>query len=328
MKILISIMSTCGLMLVLALALAQDEETLIVETAVDVELAATLTMPDTSPPHPLAVLIAGSGKQNRNADNMVPGYAPHAQWAELLAKQGVASLRYDERGVGASGGDWEAMTFADHVGDITALIEAVSAREAIDADRLVLVGHSEGSLLATAVASDMPALGGLVLLAGPALKIDEILNFQALNNTPRGDLSDEDHAAAVAQARASVMARIRAVPNYRSLLNVDPARLLEDVRMPLLIAHGSEDTQVPPGHAAELARIALESGNDDVTVRVLPNTGHLLIDPNQSTQEQKPLSPVLQHLVLSWLESRLQRNADPSCVGLMLDDRCFGLSQG
>lgn len=327
MKILISVVAACALIVALTLALAQDEETLVVETAVDVELAATLTTPDTSPPHPLAVLIAGSGKQNRNADNMVSGYAPHAQWAELLAKQGVATLRYDERGVGASGGDWEAMTFADHVGDISVLIKAVSAREAIDADRLVLIGHSEGSLLASAVASDMPALGGLVLLAGPALPLDEILDFQALNNTPRGDLSEEAHTAAVAQARARVMERLSAVPNYRSLLDVDPARLLEDVRMPLLIAHGSEDTQVPPGHAAELARVALESGNDDVTVSVLPGAGHLLMDPDQSTQDRKPLSPVLQHLVMTWLEARLQRNADPSCVGLMLNDRCFGLSR-
>lgn len=143
----------------------------------DITLAGTLTLPLTDGPYPAAVLITGSGPQNR--DEELFGFRPFRIIAEYLSAQGVAVLRYDDRGVGGSSGNTSQSTSADFATDVQAALRLLSARDDIDGSRIGLIGHSEGALIAPMVAAaDGSQVAFLVLLAGMAVSGEQILLAQ------------------------------------------------------------------------------------------------------------------------------------------------------
>lgn len=108
-----------------------------------ITLAGTLTLPQGTGPFPAVVLITGSGEQDR--DETIQGHKPFAVWADALTRRGVAVLRYDDRGVGGSGGGSMEETTADFATDARAAMEFLRGRPEIDPARIGLMGHSEGS---------------------------------------------------------------------------------------------------------------------------------------------------------------------------------------
>lgn len=142
----------------------------------DVHLRGTLQLPVAGGRAPIAVLVPGSGANDR--DETVCGHKPFAVIAEFGAARGYAILRYDDRGVGESGGNAAAADFGSSVADICAAAAALSNHPAVDADRLILIGHSEGGLKAAAAAAVMP-VAAIVMLAGPAEPIEALLHRQA-----------------------------------------------------------------------------------------------------------------------------------------------------
>lgn len=136
----------------------------------NIELAGTLTLPAGPGPHPALVTITGSGPQDRdNAHPSIPGYRPFAWLAEHLQDHGVAVLRFDERGVGASGGAFEGATSHDFASDVEAALAYLRARPEIAADRVGLVGHSEGSMIAGMIAARDPEVAFVISLAGASV---------------------------------------------------------------------------------------------------------------------------------------------------------------
>lgn len=134
----------------------------------DLTLVGTLTLPAGEGAFPALVTIAGSGPQNRDSEILgVPGYRPFAQLAPLLAEQGVAVLRFDERGVGASEGDNAVATSADLAGDVEAAAAFLRGRGDIDPDRIGLLGHSEGGMIAAMIAARDPGIAFVIALAPP-----------------------------------------------------------------------------------------------------------------------------------------------------------------
>lgn len=134
----------------------------------DLRLAGTLTLPEGAGPHPALVTIAGSGPQER--DSALPGiegYRPFADLAEHLAELGVAVLRYDERGVGASDGDNATATSGDLAEDVEAAIRHLQSRDDIDPLWIGLLGHSEGGMIAPMVAARHPGVAFVIALAPP-----------------------------------------------------------------------------------------------------------------------------------------------------------------
>ena len=128
----------------------------------------------------VVVSITGSGPQDRDEYiGIVPkGYRPFRQIADTLGKLGIAMLRMDDRGFGASGGNFAAATTRDFANDIRAGIAYIRARPDVDPKRIFLAGHSEGGMIAPMVAVDEPTLAGIVVMAGPARNGREILQFQ------------------------------------------------------------------------------------------------------------------------------------------------------
>lgn len=142
-----------------------------------VTLAGTLTVPDGPGPHPAVVLVSGSGPQDR--DESLLGHKPFLVLADHLSRRGIAVLRYDERGVGKSTGNFGAATSEDFAADAQAALTWLRARPEVASDKAGIVGHSEGGLIAPMIARD-PSAGAafIVMLAGPGVPGDSILLAQ------------------------------------------------------------------------------------------------------------------------------------------------------
>ena len=144
-------------------------------------LAGTLALPRSrSGPLPAALLLVGSGPVDRNENfGLLRVDATH-QIAGALAAAGIASLRYDKRGVGRSqGGDWRAAGFFDAVDDAAAALALLAGLPEVDGSRLGVIGHSEGAFTATALVGRGAPLAAAVLLAGAAVPGSEVGRLQA-----------------------------------------------------------------------------------------------------------------------------------------------------
>ena len=144
----------------------------------DVALAGEVTFPEGDGPHPAVVLISGSGDQDR--DSAVAGFRLFAVLANKLAEAGVASLRFDDRGVGGSGGDGLQATLQDRAGDVEAAVDLLRARDDIATGRIGLVGHSEGGIVAPVVANRSDGVAFVALLAAPVLPLADVILEQQL----------------------------------------------------------------------------------------------------------------------------------------------------
>ncbi len=155
----------------------RTEEVTFKNEAAGITLAGTLTMPQTGKDFPAVVLITGSGAQNRNEE--VLGHKPFLVLADYLTRQGIAVLRYDDRGTAGSGGVFKGATSADFAQDAKAALDYLRSRKETDRKKVGLAGHSEGGIIAPMLAASNPKeVAFTVLLAPPAISGDSILLLQ------------------------------------------------------------------------------------------------------------------------------------------------------
>ncbi|UCC24112.1 MAG: alpha/beta fold hydrolase [Gemmatimonadales bacterium] len=140
-------------------------------------LAGTLTLPEGEGPFPGAVLVSGSGPQDR--DETLLGHKPFAVLADHLTRAGIAVLRYDDRGVGGSGGDFGSATSVEFASDAESAVAWMEAHPEVAPEKVGIVGHSEGGLIAPMVATERGMLAYVVLLAGPGMTGEEIILDQS-----------------------------------------------------------------------------------------------------------------------------------------------------
>ncbi len=143
-----------------------------------ISLIGTLTLPaEKGGPFPAVVLVSGSGPQDR--DESLMGHKPFLVIADYLTRQGIVVLRYDDRGTGESEGVFGTATTRDFAEDAAAAVHYLKSHAEVDANRIGIVGHSEGGLIAPIVASELvPDLAHIVLLAGPGVDGGVILDTQ------------------------------------------------------------------------------------------------------------------------------------------------------
>jgi pimeloyl-ACP methyl ester carboxylesterase len=269
-------------------------------------LAGTLVMPRAGGPFPAVVLVTGSGPQGRDA--LVGGHRLFLVLADHLVRQGIAVLRYDERGVGQSTGRFDLATTADFADDAMAGATYLRGRPEVDPGRIGIVGGSEGGMVAPMVASRSPELGFIVLLAGPGIRLDELIVTQIGLFALEGGASEaqvealramyraihrvlntgEDRAAIYAAIGAyydgltdaekgllgwsrrtlNAVIESRLTPWWRYFLAFDPAVYLGQVRCPVLVLNGDRDLNVPA--AENLAAI-------DRALRAAGNTDYRVV---------------------------------------------------
>ncbi|MCP4505294.1 MAG: alpha/beta fold hydrolase, partial [Fuerstiella sp.] len=142
----------------------------------DVRLAGTLTVPKTTAPCPAAILISGSGPQDR--DESLLDHKPFLIIADHLSRHGIAVLRFDDRGTGASTGAFRTATSEDFSRDAEAAFEYLSSDPRVNERATGLIGHSEGGIIAPMVAGRRTDVAFAILLAGPGVNGREILLSQ------------------------------------------------------------------------------------------------------------------------------------------------------
>ena len=133
----------------------------------------TLMLPDSGGPFPAAVLITGSGVHDRNEE--IFGHKPFLVIADYLTRRGIAVLRVDDRGIAGSTGNKMTITSADHAKDVIAEIEFLKGRTDINPDKIGVIGHSEGGMIAPMVAVQSKDVSFVVLLAGTGMTGEEII---------------------------------------------------------------------------------------------------------------------------------------------------------
>jgi uncharacterized protein len=277
-------------------------------TDAGVKLAGTLTLPHGAGRFPAAILITGSGPEDR--DETIFGHKPFWVIADYLSRRGIAVLRVDDRGVGGSTGDALKATMDDQAGDVLAGVEYLKRRADIDARHIGVIGHSEGGIVGPMAASRSAAISFVVMLAGTGVPGIQVLRLQEdmilraagadaaaiARNRAAADMmveviqSEPDNRAALAEIRshlqamknlmpdAAIEAQIAMlrVPETQSMLAYDPAEALRKLKAPVLALIGSKDVQVPPQQNLPAISDALkDGGNKDFTVRELPGLNHL-----------------------------------------------------
>lgn len=267
-----------------------------------VTLAGTLTVPRARGMRPAALLISGSGPQDR--DETLFGHRPFKLIADHLTRRGFVVLRVDDRGTAASTGRFAGATSDDFALDAAAAFEWLRQRGEVDSARVGLIGHSEGGLIAPMVAASDRRVAFVVLLAGPgvrgdslmlrqgddlrrALGVDSVASAQArrLNAAILGVLRTESDttrirprvraevhaladglldAAALAQLDAQVEQQLRAMvsPWYRWFLSHDPRFSLRLTRCPVLALNGERDLQVAADENLPAIAAALHEGGN------------------------------------------------------------------
>jgi hypothetical protein len=145
----------------------------------DITLAGTLTLPDTAGPHPAVVLITGSGPQDRD-ESLAPvaPIKPFRLIADALTREDIAVLRYDDRGVGESTGDFGTATTADFASDAAAAIDYLLTRDEINPEQIGILGHSEGGTVSAMLGATNSEIDYIISMAGTAVDGRDILRVQ------------------------------------------------------------------------------------------------------------------------------------------------------
>lgn len=282
-------------------------------------LAGTLTLPvGVRGPVPAVVLLHGSSPSDRNNSRLpLPGL--FWQLADTLARRGIAVLRYDQRGVGASSGSSDSATIQVRADDARATLAYLATRPGVDSARLGLIGLSEGAMAAPLAvgrrdsARAAVSIHAVVLVSSPARTGRELSAYQTRVSVERfARLSGRarDSALAVGLAEDESLLK-RGRGHDAALVAYDPLPAARRLCIPVLIVHGATDLQVPAEDALRLGAALRETGNRDVTVHVIPNVNHVLLADRSGDWRHYIALPSLvapapaRGLIADWLVARL-----------------------
>jgi pimeloyl-ACP methyl ester carboxylesterase len=225
-------------------------------------LSGTLLKPQSVERPPVVLIIAGSGPTDRNGNQYGTGPGELRQLAEHLATKGIASLRYDKRGIGRSSGAnlrEEELSLDSFVEDAGVWLRLLQQRT--DLGPAFVAGHSEGGLFAIALAKRLP-FSGLVLLATPGRRLGDVLREQLSTRLPPPLRAEAMRILTALERGETVMSINEALqplfrpgvqPLMRSMLAIDPAADLASLRLPVMIVSGGHDIQVSAEDARRLA---------------------------------------------------------------------------
>lgn len=312
-----------------------------------VHLAGTLTVPEGKGPFPAAIMITGSGQQDR--DETILGHKPFAVIADYLTRRGIAVLRVDDRGMGKSTGEVSKATSADFATDANAAFAFLRTRSEIQPDAIGFIGHSEGGMIGPIAMTTNKKVAFLVMMAGPGTEPVQLLLsqrramqlgmgqseaqidraepvtaafFKALAS---GATYEEGLEAARALLTPEALAAMGMPPGaspqlvlsqygsrwFRYFFQYDPAANLRSIRVPVLAMNGSLDRQVLPSENLAAIKAALKHDRD-VTIVELPGLNHLFQTAKtgavgEYADIEETIAPVALERMASWINARFGR---------------------
>ncbi len=320
------------------------EEVKFKNTKDNIELAGTLTLPEKTGKYPAVILITGSGPQNRDEELM--GHKPFLVLADYLTKNGIAVLRYDDRGTAGSTGDFKTATTYDFAKDVESAVVYLQSRKEIDKHKIGLIGHSEGGIVAPIVASANKDVDFIVLMAGPSLRGDKLLLLQKrvietqmgesqqyieagqqmfagayniiLNENIDKELLpdtlskyiDSQNSAALPAEEKAVMISQLSSPWMINFIRLDPVDYLSKVKCPVLAINGSKDIQVPPKENLAVMEDVFK-GKKNKKVKKLSGLNHLFQECETGAiieygTIEQTISPMALNEILYWIKAQIK----------------------
>lgn len=317
----------------------EQEEITIDHPTAGHTLAGTLCLPKENPTGACVILISGSGPQNRDEELM--GHKPFLVLADYLTRQGIAVLRYDDRGVGKSTGDFSIATTEDFASDVEAAISYLNGKKGITS--IGLIGHSEGGVIAPMVASRNPSqVKFIVMLAGTGLPGKDILLLQnqliskangvadaeikkanSLNEKLYALVMNSEDSIKIRREASKLVSEYSATrvtnedldvllaqinsPWFRYFLKLDPRIYLEKTTCHVLALNGSFDLQVPAKENLAQIKLALKKANNyHFKVLELKGLNHLFQkaktgNPSEYASIDETFNPKVLQIIGKWI---------------------------
>jgi len=308
----------------------------------NITLAGTLTLPKDIKNPPIAVIISGSGPQNRDGDMF--GHSLYYVLADYLSSNGIGVLRYDERGVGASTGTFETAGIAQFTSDATAAIAYLKKYKKTKYSQVGLIGHSIGGIIAPQIAALSPDVAFTVMLAGPGIPGNELMLSQKeamerLMNIPEAQIKqgqdllgyaydviiqNDGTNAAIKDAvnlalkeKLGPMVPIQQVeaitdqittPEIVSLLKATPASYLSAIKSPVIALNGKKDFQVPYVQNIAAIKEAFAAGNNENARTVaFDDLNHLFQESttgalSEYSEIEQTMAPKVLAFIAKWIK--------------------------
>lgn len=302
-----------------------------------VTLAGTITKPKELGKYPAVILVSGSGPQDRNETLM--GHEPFKVLADYLTKNNIVVLRYDDRGVGKSQGDFAKSTTGDFGKDALAALSFLRKQAQVDPMKVGIIGHSEGGLIATILAGQQASgLNFIVTLAGPTIRMDSLMILQnaAIMKSQGKDISAIERA--IIKKNYEIMAsdlpsdkafdairnNMRSVsgsqnmesadqlaalvtPWFRHFIKIDPVPFIKKIKIPTFAAFGGKDVQVPAGENIESLTDNLPKNKKDLS-KVYPNLNHLFQNAKtgavgEYAEIEETMNPEVLKDITAWIKA-------------------------
>ncbi len=298
-----------------------------------IELAGTLTLPQKSGKFPAVILISGSGPQNR--DEELLNHKPFLVLSDYLTKKGIAVLRFDDRGVGKSTGNFSSATTFDFATDVEYAVKYLQTRKEIDKRKIGLIGHSEGGLIAPIVVSKNRDIDFIVLMAGSMLRGDKQLLLQNYKislalGVPQTKIEEEQNILKEAykiiletndkdvkndlynflkskypQKTAKGLTETLTTLWMINFIRLDPKNYVTKINCHTFAINGKKDLQVLAKENLEVLKINFKDKNR-LTIKEFDNLNHLFQECNTGLPIEygtitQTISPTVLEEISNWI---------------------------
>ncbi len=280
----------------------------IIQKNDSIQIGGTLTWPEKKKTDQLVIMITGSGEQTR--DENVFGYKIFGRIADYLTRHGIATYRYDDRGIGESTGNFRQTGIDKLASDVRAIVTYFSSHPHPSFSDITILGHSQGGYVGTKMAAQDSLVDGLILMSSPGVPMAKIVlaqvgprhvgmekaildtlrgsrDFSHLNDSlvkidlknfqqkPNNVKSRIKHPRKYFYKKENQEHKIMEMPFYYSFLDYNPAKDLSELHIPVLVLFGSKDIQVPVGLNIKPMIAALDSADVSYQIDVFKNANHL-----------------------------------------------------
>jgi alpha/beta superfamily hydrolase len=283
----------------------------------------TITIPNGKGPFPAALLVTGSGPQDRNEE--LSDHKVFAVLADALTKNGVVVLRVDDRGVGKSTGVFADATSEDFAKDVNTSLDYLLSRPEVNRKKTGLIGHSEGGMIVPMVASNRNDIDFAVLLAAPGIKIDSLMAEQnaailrsvgisqqwasTVDSTSLKELGFDSETSI--RNVTSVLVEAFRGKWFKYFLSFDPQPFLIQMNCKVLALNGDKDIQVIADSNLKGIESSLKkSKSKKITVQKLPGLNHLFQACKTCTLQEyaeleETISPDVLKIINDWLKNNV-----------------------
>lgn len=320
-----------------------SEEVTFLNKKDNISLSGTLTLPQRKGKFPVVILISGSGPQNRDEELM--GHKPFLVLSDHLTRNGMAVLRFDDRGCYQSTGNFATATTFDFANDVTAAVNYLKSRKEINKKKIGLIGHSEGGIIAPIVASKNKSVNFIILMAGTAVPGSDLLLKQQ-EDIARASEMDENEIKRVIETNKKIFEMVVEINDIDTLrekitqiivqnthldanaadlqvkqittpwminfIQYNPTLALEKVKCPVLAINGTKDLQVSSKiNLPAIEKALKKAGNNMTSIIELPDLNHLFQEckvglPKEYSEIDQTISPLALRTISDWIDKNVK----------------------